>query len=321
MRALAGCALAVLASSPTWGLSNQKRVEHRQEAGRLVEALVRGSNLEGDLARVGYLGEGDFVASELVRALPRMVDDRLRQNTTYALSRLATRAVEPDLVRLLKDKDAVIRMNAAQGLGRLPPRAWNELAALLTDPSLGVRVEVAKALGASHAAKAGRALLAAARTEAEPEVRSVMLAAVGDCGDKSQMAALTTFLSSTSESTRLGAARGLCRLGSSAGIAFAKKLLTSSDRLERRSGLALLEGSSAKVTAPLLHPLLADPDLGLGAKAARILYQGGEARMLDWLVLASFHAPAQDKGFYERELELLQLSDAQRRAILAKADR
>jgi hypothetical protein len=41
--------------------------------------------------------------------------------------------------------------------------------------------------------------------------------------------------------------------------------------------------------------------------------------MLDWLVLASFHAKPDEKDAYERELELLQLQDDQRKAILSKA--
>ena len=59
---------------------------------------------------------------------------------------------------------------------------------------------------------------------------------------------------------------------------------------------------------PCFAPLLKDADVALAAKAARMLYQGGDKVMLDWLVLASFHAPPDQKDAYERELELLQFA-------------
>jgi HEAT repeat protein len=210
-------------------------------------------------------------------------------------------------------------MNAAQGLGRIPTHAWRALVLLLKDPSMGVRAQAAQSLGLIKAHGSGKPLLAAARTEGEPEVRSSELAAAGTTGDKSLAGGLATFLTSSSEETRFGAARGLCRLGAAQGLEFAKKLLDSKDKYERRRGLELFEGAPAKGAAPVLRPLLKDADVGLAAKAARILFQGGEAVMLDWLVLASFHAKPEEKDAFERELELLQLQDDQRKASLAKA--
>jgi HEAT repeat protein len=232
---------------------------------------------------------------------------------------LAARSAEAELVQMTHDSDPVVRMNAAQGLGRLASRQWKSLLPLLKDPSMGVRAEASRALGATHAAKAAKPLLSAARGETEPEVRSVMLAAVGDLGDLSAAEGLAAYLGSQSESARLGAARGLCHLGAPQGIAYAKKLLDSKDKFERRSGLDMFEGASARVAKGVLKPLLKDADVALAAKAARILYQGGDAVMIDWLVLASFHAKPEEKEAYERELELLHLQDDQRKAILAKA--
>jgi HEAT repeat protein len=159
----------------------------------------------------------------------------------------------------------------------------------------------------------------AAAAEGEPEVREAMLIAAGQTADKRQIAALERFLDDSSESARFAAAQGLCALGARAGFDFAKKRLASDDRYERRRGLALFEGSHAKDAAAVLEPLLEDKDRTLAAAAARILFEGGDASRLDWLVLKSFQANGEEKLPYERELEALRLTDDQRRAILGKA--
>ncbi len=58
----------------------------------------------------------------------------------------------------------------------------------------------------------------------------------------------------------------------------------------RRQGLALYEGVSAKKAEPSLRPLLEDKDRSVAASAARILYQGGDKKMLEWLVVASWNS-------------------------------
>jgi HEAT repeat protein len=210
-------------------------------------------------------------------------------------------------------------MYAAQGLGKLRSRSVQVLVPLLEDKSLGVRKEAARALGASRNPAMGKLLVSAAKRETELEVRAEMLAAAGEAGDAKQAPVLKEFLTSDSEITRFAAAKGLCRLGAQDGFAFADKLLASEDRFVRRQGLALYEGVPAKKASPTLTPLLKDADKSLAAGAARILYQGGDKKMLDWLVLASFQAQGEEKLAYEKELETLQLADDQRKAILRRA--
>ncbi|HEX4622613.1 MAG TPA: HEAT repeat domain-containing protein [Myxococcaceae bacterium] len=318
MRAFLAAALACAAGGPAWS-ANAKKAEHREEALRLAQSILSGGNLQGDLARAKFIGEEGIVSSELLRPLHLATDEHERENLTLALATLASPVAERVLLSVLRDPDPVVRMNAAQGLGRIPTRAWQGLVPLLKDPSMGVRAQAAQSLGLLKARPSGKPLLAAARSDGEPEVRASELAAAGSSGDKSVVAGLASFLTSTSEETRVGAARGLCRLGAPQGFDFARKLLDAKDKYERRRGLELFEGAPAKAAGPVLRPLLKDADVGLAAKAARILYQGGEAVMLDWLVLASFHAKPEEKDAYERELELLQLQDDQRKAILGKA--
>ncbi|HLL81996.1 MAG TPA: hypothetical protein VK420_05070, partial [Longimicrobium sp.] len=74
-----------------------------------------------------------------------------------------------------------------------------------------------------------------------------------------------------------------------------------------------------KAARPVLEPLLNDPEPALAAAAARILYQGGDPKMRDWLVLASYRAPSREKMAFEAELDLLHLTDEQRKGILKKA--
>jgi HEAT repeat protein len=251
--------------------------------------------------------------------LREATDERTRRNITAVLAGLETRGTEPALVRLAADRDSTVRMYAAQGLGKLRSRQVQVLMPLLEDKSLGVRKEAARALGASRNAAMSKLLLSAAKRETELEVRAEMLVAAGTAGDAKQAPALKEFLTSDSESTRFAAAKGLCRLGAQEGFTFANKLLTSEDRFVRRQGLELYEGVPSKKASATLSPLLKDTDKPLAAAAARILYQGGDKKMLDWLVLASFQAQGEEKLAYEKELETLQLADDQRKAILRKA--
>ncbi len=307
--------LLALATPP----SAVKRGERRQETEDVISGLTRGGAVPAAISRLRFLGEEAYAAEEISVALRRESNERIRRNLAAVLAGLEVRAAEPVLGRLTIDADSAVRMYAAQGLARLGSRNTGVLLPLLEDKSSGVRREAAKALGASRSPKVGRKLVAAAKGEQDLEVRAALLSAVGEAGDVKQAAALKGFLTSDSETTRFAAARGLCLLGSPDGFAFAGKLLGSQDRFVRRQGLALYEGVSAKKAAPALKPLLEDDDRTLAAGAARILYQGGDTSMLDWLVLASWNAKADAKLAYEKELETLQLRDDQRKAILRRA--
>ncbi len=299
--------------------SAQKRARTRGEVDAQVEQLLKGATVPSTLSRLRYLGEREYAAQVLQEALRKVLDERTRRNITAVLAGLEARGAEPGLVRLAADGDSTVRMYAAQGLGKLRSRYVQVLVPLLEDKSLGVRKEAARALGASRNPTMGKVLMSAAKREPELEVRAELLAAAGEAGDAKQAPALKEFLTSDSEITRFAAAKGLCRLGSQDGFAFANKLLASEDRFVRRQGLALYEGVSAKKASATLTPLLKEADKSLAAGAARILYQGGDKKMLDWLVLASFQAQGDEKLAYEKELETLQLADDQRKAILRKA--
>lgn len=299
--------------------SARKRGRTRAEVDGQVAQLLRGGSVPSTISRLRYLGEREYAAEALEQAFRKVLDERTRRNVTAVLAGLEARGAEHFLARLAGDGDSTVRMYAAQGLGKLHSRQVHVLVPLLEDKSLGVRKEAARALGASRNPTMGKLLISAARNEPELEVRAELLQAVGEAGDAKQASALKEFLTSDSEITRFAAAKGLCRLGAQDGFAFADKLLASEDRFVRRQGLALYEGVPAKKASGRLIPLLEDSDKSLAAGAARILYQGGDKKMLDWLVLASFQAQGEEKLAYEKELETLHLADDQRKAILRKA--
>ncbi len=317
--ALVLCMLA----APVWAGSKagQKQLAARLEAQDAVDAILKGEgNLNATLSRVQYLGQEGNVCFELNEVARRSGDDQQTRRIAQALATLAHPNGEPGLVWMLGHEDSVVRMYAAQGLGRMKSQnAGARVQALLGDKSLGVRKEAAKALGLMRYAKAGGALMKAAKVEGEIDVRAEMLVAVGAVGDKKQAAGLESFLDDSSESARFAAAQGLCLLGNKKGFDFAKKKLASADRYERIDGLKLFEGARAKDVSSVLAPMVEDKDRAVAAMAARILYQGGDAKMLDWLVLKSFQSNGDEKLAYEKELELLRLADDQRKSILAKA--
>jgi HEAT repeat protein len=289
------------------------------ETDQVIAGLLRGGSVESAVSRIEFLGEKAYAADQIMELLDESTEDDQLRDLSQALSLLAVPDAEPALIKLAQSGDAVVRMNAAAGLGRIQSRAANVLQALLKDASMPVRREAAKAMGRIRVPKLGAVLVRAAQVEGEPEVRAALLVAVGQSGDKKQAKALEAFLKSSSESTRVAAARGLCGLGAPAGFAFAKKLLASTDKYERRQGLALFEGFPAKNIAPALKPLLDDPDVSISAAAARILFQGGDATMLGRLVVASHKANGDAKLKIENEIEPLHLSDADRQAILKRA--
>jgi hypothetical protein len=320
MRAISLC-LLLLSFDAFAGATNRKAVNKRSQASDLVNEVIAGNaNPNTIVNRVKHLGEESYAAHELGSLMVKEPDLEKRRVMAQVLSGLSHPQGEAGLIAALNDDDGPVRMYAAQGLGRMRSKsAAPRLAMALADKTLGVRRDAARALGLIGDPKHAPVLSRAVKAEDDPETRAAMLLAIGQSGDKKQIPVLETFLANSSESARFGAAAGLCVLGAPSGQKFARTMLASKDRYERMQGLMLFDGSRAKAAAPVLEPLLKDPDRSLQAAAARILYQGGDKSKLDWLVLTSFQALGEDRLPYEKELETLRLPDDERRAILRKA--
>lgn len=311
------CALAlVLSSAEAASPAAEKAEARREEAAERVRQIIAGVRPSAAVNRIKYLGEEPFAVEALASALRQSTELTQRRELVSAIASLEVRAAEPVLVELLADPDASIRMAAVAGLRRLGSQQVERIAPLLEDRTVGVRVEAAKALGASGRKDAGPSLAAAAAAEGRPEARVVMLVAIGQTGDRRQIDRLTRFLKSSSEATRWAAARALCLLGSPHGFAWARSLLASKEPSSRRSALSLLEGLGSPDAKAALLPLVEDPDPRVAASAARILYQAGEKTMLERLVRAWFASEGEARRAYEGELEALRVSLAQRQEIL-----
>ena len=284
-----------------------------------VVRLLSGGAPQTAISRLQFLGEEKWASQELMRGYDRLTADDRRRNVAQVLAALGSPVAEAFFADLTQSDDGALRMYGAQGLGRVKSKRVDVLLPLLSDKTSGARREAARALGQSKQKRAVKPLLTAAKTEGELEVRGAMLVSVGRLGDRSAVKALAPFLESTSESTRLAAGQALVLLDAAEGHAFVGKLLTSDDRFVRRQGVALYDGVPARQAKKHLEPMLDDSDKRVAAMAARTLYQGGDKSKLDWLVLASWLAPRDEKLHYESELEQLMVSDDQRRAILKKA--
>jgi len=296
---------------------------NQAEAVKVMEGFFAGTvGVNQALNRLQYLGEERYAASEVLLALRRTSDARRREMLFDFLSQLNVR--EPELERAflgaLQSDQVGELMAGAKGLGKLKSAsAVKPLIQQLDHPMVGVRRETAKALGQIGKPAASAPLIAAAKVEADLDVKVLMIANAGRAGDKKQAPSLEALLKDTSEATRMAAAQGLCALGVPKCAQFANQLLASTDKNERFAAVMLFEGTTAKVSAPVLTRVLADPDPKVRARAARILVQGGEATRLDWLVIESARAQGEQRLFYEDELEKLRVTDEQRQSILKKA--
>lgn len=294
-----------------------------REAAELVDQLLKGEvTVNQAVNRISFLGQEAAASAMLAEVLPRPSPPSRKTAALQALAYLAVphENVERALVASLDDDDVTRLRAACQALARIKGKsARPKLEKLLASKLLGVRRDAAKTLAVIGDPKSGAPLLKAAQAEDDPEARVDMLVAVGKSGDKKQAAALEPFLDSSSASARAGAAHALCLLGAPKGLAFAKKQLASEDRFERAQAVVLLDGLPSRVAGPLLEAALKDGDQTVRAKAGRVLYQGGDASKLEWLVVESYKLRADQRGPFEDELEALRLSDEQRQAFLKKA--
>lgn len=298
--------------------ATRRRMERRSEANHAIAQIVSGEAVDAGLSRLTYLGEEAYAFGRL-RDAAHSLDDRQRRDVAKALAALARPGQESVFLSLLDDRDGAVRMYAVRGLGNSRSKNARAVEKLLDDKTMGVRREAARVLGGMRQRSTGRALMRAAQAEGEPEVRVELLHAVGQSGDRRQIKPLVGLLSASSELTRLAAARALCHLSAPEGIRFARKLLDSDDAFERRQGVMLFEGASAKVSRKHLRPMLKDKERAVAASAARVLHLGGEPKMVDWLVIQAARADRDERHVYRRELDALEVSEAREKAIRKRA--
>jgi len=297
--------------------------ERAAEANQVMNAFADGAmSVQQAANRIDFLGANVVATAQLSDMLRKRMDPSREGEALELLASITVPDEEAELVltRALGRDDVSMRRTGARGLGRMnTATAVKALGKALSDKASGVRREAATSLGKIGNAAGGKALVAAAKLEDDPEVRAVMLLAVGQCGDTKQVKPLKTFLSSSSESTRLAASRALCLLGAKEGFAFAKERLESPQASERLQAVLLFEGGASKRISKALKPMLKDTDPHVRATAARVMAQGGDRKMLEWLVVESAKLTGDERLPYEEELERLRLTSEERSRILKHA--
>jgi HEAT repeat protein len=317
MRRISLLGIALLAGL-VWGRSDQQ-----SEAASVVASFLSGdTGVTQIVNRITFLDQEEYATDALLAAYRKTTDVRKRVRIVEVLGEIAVdnNEVEALFIRGLDSDDNTVVFPALKGLTRVKSqRAVPKLINLLKHRSSGIRNDAAKALGSAHVAKAGRLLIDAANAEKELEVRVTMIVAAGQTGAKDVVRPLESFLSSESESTKLAAARALCRLNAPKGIALATNLLSSKDPEERRAAVLLFDGAALKVAAGPLKRMLSDGDARVRATTARVLYAAGDKAKLEWLVIESYKAQGDDRMPFVDELERLNLSSERRREILKGA--
>ncbi|MEA3407789.1 MAG: HEAT repeat domain-containing protein [Chloroflexota bacterium] len=123
------------------------------------------------------------------------------------------RAIDPLAWALREDDAPLVRVSAADALGRIGDReAADSLGQALTDESLWVRSAAARALGKVAAPEAVDALQEAL-SDADPLVRRSVVAALGRIPEKRARRALVACLQDEDLAVRWYAARGLGEIG------------------------------------------------------------------------------------------------------------
>ena len=101
-------------------------------------------------------------------------DASIRLTAAEALGKIGDQKAEPFLMRALRDSDPSVREAAARGIGRLSVvriGAATELVTLLRDPDISVRRAAAQALGAAEGTPALASTVAGLLTSPDPTIR------------------------------------------------------------------------------------------------------------------------------------------------------
>jgi HEAT repeat protein len=169
-----------------------------QEAAHVFPELVKALGDHDPLRRagaaeaMGYQG-GEAAAVTLCKQLSDN-DPRVRSAAALALGDLADPTAVPCLLPLLDDQDAAARCAVASALGRIGSNtAARPLADALSRPGQPLLVRRALAAALIHAAHPEtQPELLSALSDADPQVRGYAAEALGQIGDETSSAALTT---------------------------------------------------------------------------------------------------------------------------------
>ncbi len=187
---------------------------------QLISALKDGSGKVRMMAAMA-LGEIGHPAKEAVPALLEAANDKsdfVRALAAGALGKTGrgAKGVVPALIGMLGDKHREVRRAAATGLGDIGQADEPVLNALIAtlgkDPDSAVRVDAAQALG-QLGPKAKSAVPALLRALKDGDVQRYAAEALGRIGRSAVQPLIDLAVRGKSEAVRLGAIRGLGKLG------------------------------------------------------------------------------------------------------------
>ncbi|GAX41682.1 hypothetical protein NIES4075_26790 [Tolypothrix sp. NIES-4075] len=202
------------------------------EINSYIEKLGSDNFCESQKAFEGLYKLGSKAVPDLVKALQNK-NPKFRSSAAFALGiigeKTETASAVPALIQALKnDKEADVRKDAAEALGRIGEKAASAVPALIqalkNDKEANVRLFAASGLRGigKEAASAVPALAEALKSDKEPDVRSIAVEALGRIGEKAASAVptLTEALKNDNEADlHSSAAEALGRIGEKAASA------------------------------------------------------------------------------------------------------
>lgn len=216
----------------------------------------------------------------------RAGDDEARARAAYVLGESGADApgVAPALAGALKDRNPMVRRNAAAALARFGahPDTVAALLGALKDSEHPVRQEAARSLALVRPLppEAVGPLLEVTRAESDAATRVFAITALGHAGDRA-VEAIPTLIDTLKEPPPAGAAhpsaaavQSLSEIGPAARPALVAALDSPNARI-RAAAAGLLGGMGPVPPAALdtLEKLLKDPDLAVRAQAAAALWK------------------------------------------------
>jgi len=243
----------------------------------ILAALLRDEDPIVRFAAAMAVGRSRVAGGDVAAALAEMLRGQSpngRVAAVFALHRLGERQFSQYLVDASRAEDAVVRGHAALALGLTgEPSAAEVLRPMLIDKDATVRLMAAEALW-RLGDEAGRKALLEWSVSAFVDDNVIATLALGAHRDPSVIAVLQGKLTDDYEEVRLAAARALGRIGSDAGYGVALRLAGAEDARQR--GMAALAlGDIGRLDAqPVLARLLReDPSADVRLHAAAALLQ------------------------------------------------
>ena len=271
-------------------------------ANTAIDALIASALHESDhVVRIRVIRALERIsgrANVTITALIELLDDphpEIRWAAAGAMESFGLKAVvaTPALVGLLDDPDAAVRASAASTLGKMGPVAVAALMQVLDDSDRAKRLSALKGL-AAHGARAGVAVprVAPITRDPDPEMRALALLCLrriaGDRNWPGESGWLTDpqaqiWPKAMTSAERLRGYPSLRRAIVEASLQVFGELVADPDprvRYEAVKGFADL-GEDGQSGAPLVAPLLRDPDSRIRRATADALGGMGSAAVAD----------------------------------------